>query len=200
MITADDLPRLKWSIAALVASLIAAAGALWHLDQELGRASYDRDDAERRYREARKTYLTARRDESRMRETIDRFRTLERAGMVGEEARLDWIEHLARARQAAGLRRLEYELRPRRKLAEAAAAPSHQLTASTMKITSRLAHAGRALAFLDELSTEPTALMRVQTCKLSRPTATEAEADQLALDCELDWVTVNPPEIDGVGQ
>lgn len=183
-----DLARLKGPVALLLASLLLVGATLWKLEQSLEAERREQNDAERAYREAHRRYVDARRDEAFSRETIERFRALQSLGVVGDEARLDWVERLKAARESAQLQRLDFELRPRRRLA-ASPGDSFALTASTMRIHSNLMHEGRLLDFLDQLAAEPSALMHVRSCEIDRLDRSVA-APGLEFDCEIDWITI----------
>ena len=189
MNTLADLPRLKWAIASLLLSLIAAGAALWYLGGQLDQAQQVQARAERAYQGSHAKYVGARRDEGLIRQTIDHFREIEQAGMVGDETRLDWVERLRSARSSARLPRLDFELRPRRRLPGQADGQQYLLTTSSMTIRGDLPHEGRLLNLLDELAAERSALMRVRSCAIERATASQPAA--LNVQCELDWITIS---------
>lgn len=188
MITMADLKRLRLAILALAASLSVVIAGWAHLERELADAHAARQQADRSYRDAHRNYVAARQDEGLMRDTIARFKALEARGVVGEEARLDWVEHVNAARQSARLQRLDFELRPRRRIG-AQGGGGFMLTASTMQVRSQPAHAGRLLDFLDALSPERTALTRVRSCEIGYPPPADVR-ELLEFDCEIDWITV----------
>ncbi|MCB1915584.1 MAG: hypothetical protein KDG52_07705 [Rhodocyclaceae bacterium] len=191
MIASDDLPRLKWAISAVVVAVALVAAAFWHLDRQRREALAELDRTQRAYRSAHARYVNAQRDENQVRHLIARFEAFRGRGLVGPEARLDWVERVRRARETSGLQRLEFELRPRRPLRTSDA--RYRLTASTMSLHGSLPHEGHLLAFLERIFEESTALTRVRRCTLDRLAATTQE-DKLDFACEIDWITVEPPQ------
>lgn len=190
MIAARDLPRLRGASASIAVAVVMAGTAVWQVNAHRAQARQELMSAQDRYRAARSRYLNAQRDENLVRVTIDRFHLLEKSGMVGEEARLDWIERLRAAREAAQLPQLSFELRPRRELGAASAGAKLTLTGSTMAVAGRLPHEGRLLDFISALSAEPTALMQVRRCSVVRPDGPPGKPDTLGFNCELEWITV----------
>ena len=191
MIASDDLPRLKWAISAVVVAVALVAAACWHLDRQRKEALGELDRAQRAYRNAHARYVNAQRDENQLRHVIARFDALRERGVVGPEARLDWVERVRRARESAGLERLEFEVRPRRPLRASDA--RYRLTASTMSVLGELPHEGHLLNFLDQVFTETSALPRVRRCRVSR-LPEGPDGSKLAFECEIDWVTVQSEE------
>ncbi|MCB1928253.1 MAG: hypothetical protein KDH17_09485 [Rhodocyclaceae bacterium] len=191
MIASDDLPRLKWAISAIVIAIALVAAAFWHLDRQRKEALGELDRAQRAYRNAHARYVNAQRDEDQLRHVIARFEALRGRGVVGPEARLEWVERVRRARESAGLERLDFEVRPRRPLRASDA--SYRLTASTMRILGDLPHEGHLLAFLDRIFDETSALPRLRRCALSR-LAEGGDGGSIGFDCEIDWITVQSEE------
>ncbi len=191
MISAADLPRLKWPIGAVVLALVSAAAALWHVDRQRLTALQALGGAQRAYRDAHARYIDAQRDEDLLWRVVDRFARLQASGVVGPEARLDWVERVRRAREQAGLPRLDFELRPRRPLNSGGGA--QVMTASTMSVHSEMVHEGRLLDFLQRLREEPTALTRVRRCVIERRDRIE-DKPMLGFECEIDWITVQSTE------
>lgn len=193
---ARDLARLRAPFIILVLCLLMALGAGWHAVGQARMATAEESEAKRSFNDAHNRYDTARRDEALMRLTIKRFRVLEAQHMVGDESRLGWIERLREAREAAGFRRLDYELRPRRTIdMPAPGTDRFKLTASRMVMNAEALHGQRLLDFLDNLARESSALVVVRSCDVQRHNDTETTSGefQLRARCELDWVTVAEP-------
>lgn len=192
MIAATDLRRLRWPLATVAIAVLAFGVLVWQLDRHRADATRIQQEAQTAYREAHRRYVEAQSNEAQLRATIRRFQDLRARGVVGDEARLRWIERVRSAREEAGLPQVDYELRPRRSLAVALATPGYELTASTMKIHSRLRHEGRLLDFLNHLAAEPSAHLSVRQCDLTPLAQPLAGPDTLDFECELDWITIAP--------
>ncbi|MCB1908380.1 MAG: hypothetical protein KDH15_13505 [Rhodocyclaceae bacterium] len=191
MIASDDLPRLKWAISAVVVAAATVAAAWWHLEDQRKQVRSELDLAQRAYRSAHARYVDAQRDEDQIRRVIAHFEDFRGRGVVGPEARLEWVERVRRAREFAALPQLEFEIRPRRPLRSSDA--RYRLTASTMSVLGELPHEGRLLDFLEQVCEETSALTRVRRCRLARMAA-EGNGGHLGFECEIDWITVQPDE------
>lgn len=190
MSAGQDFARLRAPLALLALVLAGAVGGFWQLDRLRDQARAELERAQRDYRAARAAYIGAQRDDARLREATERFAALEARGLIGPEARLEWVERLSAARAAAGIERLEYELRPRRLLSPAAEPPEVALSASAMSVRSRLPHEGRLITFVDALAGEPSAWLRTRRCALQRPDAAAQAPAGLEMHCEFEWITV----------
>jgi len=191
MISATDIPRLKWPIGAVVLALLLVGAILWYMDQQRQVALRGLGSAQRSYRDAHARYIDAQRDEDLLWRVVNRYAGLQARGVVGPEARLDWVERVREARAQAGLPQLDFELRPRRPLTAGGTVPV--MTASTMSVSSEMAHEGRLLEFLDLLRAEPTALTRVRRCRIDRRAQPDTAAT-LDFECEIDWITIQTAE------
>ena len=187
-----DLARLRAPLIILALCLLLATGAGWYATTQRRTAVSDERVASNSFDVAHNRHEAARHDEALMRLTIKRFRVLEGQHMIGDESRLDWIERLRAAREAAGFERLDYELQPRRAIPMPAEQGRYTLTASRMVINADALHGQRLITFLDRLALESSALVMLRGCDLRRRRDSEmADGDApLQVHCELDWVTV----------
>ncbi|MCB1957688.1 MAG: hypothetical protein KDG55_18565 [Rhodocyclaceae bacterium] len=192
MISASDLPQLKWPLLAVVLAIACAAALVWHVDADRSEHLQALGNAQRAYRDAHARYIGAQRDEDLVRVVLERFKLLEARGLVGEERRLEWIERIRNARARAGLAQLDFELRPRRSVLKAAEGPL-DLTASTMHVSTLVRHEGKLLTFLDTILGENSAAPRISRCSLRRQNR-QAEGNALEVECDLDWITVRTME------
>jgi hypothetical protein len=183
-----DLARLRWPLLTALALTLAGGYLVWLAEAHHQARRAELARTQETYRRGHDRLRQAEADEAEIRRTIGRFRALEARGAVGPEQRLEWIERLRLARERLGLPALDYELRPRRPLEPGGGAGGYRLTASPMRLTAALLHEEDLLRLLAELRAEPSAILRPLGCRLARG----PEAG-LAADCELEWVTVEPP-------
>ncbi|QDX81163.1 hypothetical protein B9N43_07870 [Denitratisoma sp. DHT3] len=135
----------------------------------------------------------------RWRQDLARFHLLSDRGVLGQEHRLEWTEQVSRIQQRRQPISLEYHLSPPRLLQETGAPPGVdgvQTSISAMKLRLRLLHEGELLAFLDDLMSIDSALVRIRRCRVERADPVDAEtaaAPSLQADCDVDWITLRGP-------
>lgn len=193
-----DFKRLQWAIAFLVLMALVGGGSLW-IAQRADK------DAERAAKQATAARLDiqgklarASQEEQELRDKIGRFQALKARGYIGAERRLDWIETIARIKDARRIFRLDYEFSPQRPvdaglLPEGPSAGGFEFMSSQMHIQLQLLHENELLAFLGDLRAAVQALVRVRSCTLERLGADNAERGnraQLGAECTLEWVTL----------
>lgn len=188
--TLADLSRLRWPFAAALVLAAAGAQVVWLAEAGHLARREELRRIEENYRRGHARLLQAERDEAQLRETIGRFRGLEASGVVGQEQRLEWIEHLRAIRERLHLPALDYELRPRRPLDDPGVrSAGYRLSASVMRLRAQLVHEEDLLRLLAELRSESSAIVRPLWCHLAR---SPSGAPGLAAECELEWITVEP--------
>ncbi|MDR1227550.1 MAG: hypothetical protein LBK55_00775 [Azoarcus sp.] len=192
----SDLPRLRASLLAmaLMAVLGAAAAVYSHGRIAEARSALAAAQAERN--EIGGKLRQVRSEENEIRQKAAVFDRLAARGVIGEEARLEWVELLNEIRDRRRLPEIHYEFAPRRALNEAQAQPqagSFGLYASAMKLQARLLHEEDLLRLLGDLRERAPALIQVKRCDLSRLLAADAGnplQGLLQVDCLIDWITL----------
>jgi len=129
---------------------------------------------------------------------VEPYMQLERAGIVGEEKRISWIDALRAANSEADLYGIEYELEPQQAYtfkSEVAAEslPVHQ---SVMKLRFELLHEGDLLHFFQALAAQKVGRFAVNECKLQRlavSLAVPVNQPTLKAECEVAWITIGGP-------
>jgi len=175
----------------LVGIVTVAYSARW-LAQEQRQVA----EAEARQRQVQAQLAEARREAAEIDARIDLFRQLQARGVVGAEARLEWVEAVEALRRSIGLPRLEYELLPQHPLvldgveaAPVASPTAYDFAASTMRLRMDLLHEGDLLQFLDQLPARVGAILRLRACAVERP---GERSEGLSATCTLDWITLQP--------
>jgi hypothetical protein len=125
---------------------------------------------------------------------IDGFRQLERAGFVGEEQRINWLDGLRLANQQSDLFGVDYQIgtqRPYAFASEFVPGPL-ALNQSVMRVRFRLLHEGDLERFFDSLARQGTGIFTVDQCMLRRIDNRGVIRYQpnINADCELSWITV----------
>ena len=129
---------------------------------------------------------------------LPQYRELQRHGFIGSENRISWIDALRIADQQAGGFGVQYQLSaqgPYKGLLSSDPIAT-QLRRSTMDIRFGVVHEGQFLAFLNALDAQGAGMYALRACSLE-PVHKEQprpRTQNLTAHCEIDWVTLIPPE------
>ena len=187
------LPLATFAAAVLIAViLIYYSGDMYAAQRQLVVAANAQvAEASQRYR-----------DSDLEQETITRYlpqyRELQQRGFIGSENRINWIDALRIADQQAGGFGVQYQLSaqgPYKGLLSGDPIAT-QLRRSTMDIRFGVVHEGQFLAFLNALESQGAGMYTLRACSLE-PVHREQprpRTQNLTAHCEMDWVTLNPPQ------
>jgi hypothetical protein len=154
---------------------------------------------------ATENQLQIRRDEIHSRDSLARTETMEirdfqakfiqlRArGFVGEEKRLDWIEHIKHIQAARNLLPLSYEISAQLPFqVDPSVLPADlELRGSKIKLHMDLLHEMDLFNFLEDLKSK--VIYTSQACTINRAQAVvreDATSPTLTADCTLNWLTI----------
>ncbi|KAA3651761.1 MAG: hypothetical protein DWQ11_13230 [Proteobacteria bacterium] len=187
MIRAQDLHVLRWPLLLAITLLALGATAVWLAHAQSTAAATQHERIRQQHNQANQRLLQARTDEHAVRQTIDRYDALVRQGLIGPEHRLEWVETLDAARRRHGIDTISYEIQPQRRI-EADTPSALPWMESRMRLSLQVRHSEVLLRLLDDLRRVSTAIVRTDSCRLTR------RADQAGLDgeCELRWLTLQP--------
>ncbi|MBZ0095872.1 MAG: hypothetical protein K8H75_10965 [Sulfuricella sp.] len=187
----DDFPLIRKAFIVLIASLLLSAalvgaGRTIRLKQQddMTQAQVQRNDANNKRRQAEN-------DRQEIQDYQSRFVTLRERGFVGEERRLDWIEHIQHIRESRKLLPITYEISAQRvfQLGPEVSIGDLELRGSKMQLQMNLLHEGDLLNFLDDLKDK--GFYTVQECKVKRAGAEPESAHlPLAAECVIYWLTL----------
>lgn len=187
----DDFPLIRKAFIVLIASLLLSAalvgaGRTIQLKQQddMTQAQVQRNDASNKRRQAEN-------DKQEIQDYQPRFVTLRERGFVGEERRLDWIEHIQHIRESRKLLPITYEISARQvfQVGPEVTLGNLELRGSKMKLQMGLLHEGDLLNFLDDLKDK--GFYTVQECKVKRAGAEPESAHlPLAAECVIYWLTL----------
>jgi hypothetical protein len=133
---------------------------------------------------------------------VEPYRQLERAGIVGEEQRLGWIDALRAANREADLYGVEYDVGPQQTYSfmhevNGGSLSVHQ---SVMKVRLGLLHEGDLFRFFEALAAQKAGSFSVNQCSLQRSRAdlgVPVNQPTLKVECELAWITIAGPNPEG---
>lgn len=196
-ISRDDLRHLRAPIA--LAILLSAIGAAC-----LGVSNYYLDEAKAVRDASRLTRVGAQErmarvaeEEREIRENLVHFERMQRNGMVGEQSRLDWIESVAKIKNARKLFEIRYNIEAQTSVdyPGVVATGAADFVVSRMRLNMLLLHEGDLLNFLSDLQAAGKAHVSVRRCSVSRiergagPGPTSLQP-RLRAECLVDLVSV----------
>jgi len=195
-VTADDIKRLKFSIAAAVVLVGLGAAALVYSVSALDAAAQARQSAGAARLEAQKRLASAAEEEKEIRENLLYYARMVDKGMVGGENRLDWIDTITAIKTQRKLFDISYAIDAQKQINY----PGVQQTgasgfvASQMKLDMMLLHTDDLLNFLGDLQKSSKSFVSLRRCSISRidrgaPTG-GAIAPRLRSECQIDLISL----------
>ena len=193
---AESIKPLQGALSLLVTVLLAAAAAIYfthmkvkHVEQDLGAQEKDLKEARTRLQKS-----------GEEREIILRYRggyeQLTKAGFVGEEKRINWLDALRVANQTADIFGVEYRISIQHPYQFAAQLAPGQLSLneSQMRLNLRLLHEEDLMRFFNSLAAQNAGLFSMDQCVLKRLVTTGNIRYQtnLTAECDISWITVVP--------
>ncbi|HTE14780.1 MAG TPA: hypothetical protein VK642_06860 [Burkholderiales bacterium] len=132
------------------------------------------------------------------------YQKLDTLGFVGSEQRINWLDALRNANQKGGMFGINYEISARKAYPYAAALGPGQLNVmqSVMKLRFQMLHEEDLLKFLEHLSEQNAGVFVVNRCDMRRTSTTQTTRFQpnMTAECELAWITAQPPALAEVRQ
>ena len=200
MITRQDIDALRVPLIALLVSLVVAASMVLVSAAFLDSARQLLSKRDNELRQARLKIQNAGEEKEMISRYLSGYQQLARAGFVGEEQRITWIDSLRAANEEARIFGVEYDLSAQRAYAYAAEFNVGQLLLleSVMHLKFGLLHEEDLPRFFDALSRRGGGFYTVDDCTIrrSRPLESETRVQveaNLAAECNLRWLTVRPP-------
>ena len=187
----DDFPLLRKALIVLVASLLLSAALVFAGKAILIKQQDNMNQAQAQRNDANSKLHQAENDKQEIHDYQPKFLTLRERGFVGEERRLDWIEHIKQIRENRKLLPITYEISAQQvfQVDPEVTLGDLELRGSKMKLQMELLHEGDLLNFLDDLKHK--GFYTVQECKVKRA-GTEPESAHLPLaaECVIYWLTL----------
>lgn len=193
----EDLQALRNPLLVLVIVLIAGAAAVYYSGQFRDSARRQLTTQEAQLRDARMRLQRSGDEREIIVRHLDRYRTLQRAGFIGEEQRINWLDGLRVANQQTDLFGVEYQIGTQSAYPFAAALNPGNITLnrSVMRLQFRLLHEMDLFRFLNALRQQAGGFFTVDQCVLRRLDSRSVIRYQpnLGADCELSWITAKVP-------
>ena len=121
------------------------------------------------------------------------YEALQKSGTVGPEQRVNWLDALRRASQAARTLGVDYQLSPQTPSPIKLETGAYKLQQSTMKLRIKLLHEGDLPHFFQALDAEQPGLYLLQSCNLTRGAGGAFSVryePKLMAECDLIWLSL----------
>jgi hypothetical protein len=201
MLTARHLNALKLPFAVLLIVGIAGAGAVSWTRAQIKQAERTLATQEAQLKEARSRFQRSGEERDLIVRFLPAFEELRKHGLIGPEERINWLEALRTANQQAQMFGAEYQISTQQSYpyAQELNATRLGMAQSLMKLNLRLVHEGELMRFFELLEQQNVGAFDINQCVLQRVNnGTELGAAQpnVRAECELAWITMNPPQMD----
>ena len=191
--TQADLQALKNPLLALLAVLLAAATAIYYSDQLMVSARRQLAQQQGQLKEARTRLQKSGDEKDIIVRYLDSFQQLQRAGFVGDEQRINWLDGLRLTNQQSDLFGVDYQIGSQKPYAYAAEFNPGQLelNQSVMRLRFRLLHEEDIMRFFNILARQGAGIFTVDQCSMRRIDTGGVIRFQpnVTAECELSWIT-----------
>ena len=198
--TRDDLEVLRIPLIVLAITTVIAGAVVYSSSTILQSARHLLTQRESELRQARLRIQNAGEEKEMIGRYLAAFQQLSRAGLVGEEQRINWLDNIRVANEAAGVFGVEYEIGAQRPYVYASEFNAGQLLLqeSLMQLKFRLLHEEDLPRFLTTLARRGGGFFTVDQCIVRRLKPMESERTlqyqpNLTAECDLRWITIKPP-------
>ena len=199
MIDREDLHALRIPLFALGATLLAALIMIWYSGNVLDSSERTRGQRESQLKDARSRILNAGEEKQMIGQYLGSYQALAKAGFVGEEQRINWLDSLRIANQEAQIFGVEYDIGAQKPYTYANEFDTGKLLLqeSVMHLKFRLLHEEDLLHFFQALAHQGGGFFTQDQCQIRRPNPKDDKGVQfqtnLTAECDVRWITINPP-------
>ena len=195
----EDLEALRVPLTVLGVTLLGAILVMWFSGGILDGAERTKAQRELQLREARARIQNAGEEKEMIGRYLRNYQQLARAGFVGDEQRINWLDSLRMANEEARIFGVEYDIGAQKPYIHSAEFNPGQLVLqeSIMNLRFRLVHEEDLPRFFSALGRYGGGFFTVEQCHMRRIRSGEAERSvavqaNLAAECDLRWLTVKP--------
>ena len=199
MINRQDLEALRVPLITLAVTLIAAFALVYLSGSMLESARQLLTQRENELKQARLRIQNAGEEKEMIGRYLATYQQLARAGFVGDEQRINWLDSLRIANEEARIFGVEYSISAQRPYVYASEFSVGQLMLqeSVMHLKFRLLHEEDLPRFFDALGRRGGGFYTVDQCLMRRIKPGEADKaiqaePNLAAECDVRWLTVKP--------
>jgi hypothetical protein len=191
---AEDFKALRIPLIVLICTAVVAAGAIFYTNFLREQSEQKLLRQQQQLREARTRLQRSGDEKAIIVRYLGGYQQLQRAGFVGDEQRINWLDGLRIANQQSELFGVDYQISVQRSYSNAAELNPGPLLLmeSVMKLRFRLLHEDDLLRFFNALARQNVGVFQIDQCNLVRIDTGGVIRYQpnLLADCELSWITV----------
>jgi hypothetical protein len=198
----EDLEALRVPLTVLGVTLIGAILIMWLSGGILDSAERTKAQRELQLREARARIQNAGEEKEMIGRYLGSYQQLARAGFVGDEQRINWLDSLRMANEEARIFGVEYDIGAQKPYIYSAEFNPGQLVLqeSIMHLKFRLLHEEDLPRFFSALGRYSGGFFTIEQCHMRRIRSAEADKSptvqaNLAAECDLRWLTVKPASV-----
>ena len=195
----EDIEALRIPLIVLGVTLVAALILVFVSGSILDGAEQTLAQREAQLREARLRIQNAGEEKEMIGRYLGGYQQLARAGFVGDEQRINWLDSLRMANEEARIFGVEYDIGTQKPYTYAGEFNVGQLLLqeSLMQLKFRLLHEEDLPRFFGALSRYGGGYFTVDQCLMRRMRAPDTTGQpqvqpNLAAECEVRWLTVRP--------
>jgi hypothetical protein len=192
-----DFSILRWSVLAILSSMLASAAILYVSNTYIGNSQKDLLSARNARNDARTRLTAAQEDRDNMSIYSSEYGTLVKRKVIGEEQRLDWLEGMEKLRQMNLVWDFRYRIAPQKIYAPKSpiAGGNFDILYSEMGLQFDLLHESQLADFFAALPKHIQGWYQLEGCTLKRNETTEQNAAmssgaQLSAECAGGWITL----------
>jgi hypothetical protein len=183
--------RLAWALLAIsiVVMVILVLVSMWFLDHERSDSVF----AGRKLREAQLRVEGAKRERDDLQASSVVFANLLERGLLQEENRLDFVEHLEELRARFRLKSLDYDIAPQRplQLGGSRVFNSVNVLSSRVKLRMLALHEGDLLGFVNAVDRPAKGFRHIERCEMKRlENVVGGPGPRVEGECLLDWISM----------
>lgn len=197
-IVRKDLKPIQRPLAALVASVIFSTLLIGYAEGKFSVVADRVHMARISANEAKRRYQDSDIEKAMISQYLPEYKALQTRGFIGPENRLKWIDALRTVDRGLGNFGVQYQLSPqgtyKGPLSDEPVAA--RLRESSMEIRFGVVHEGHFLAFVAALEAQQPGIYSLRSCSLepAHRDKPQPRARNLNANCQIDWVTMQPPE------
>lgn len=187
-----DLAELKWSLGALVTSIVLSAFLVSASNHYLEQARKDLQAAQKQLTDAREKLAAAQSDQENMSTYALEYNALLNRKVIGSEQRLDWLEGLEKLRQQGIVPSFKYTIAPQQGYAPTPSVSpgSFTLYRSPMTLQIEMKHEEQLLSLLNAIRTRLNGWFMLDGCTISRTGSDIGAVGLLKTECSGGWFTM----------
>ena len=195
----EHIRALQTEIVYLVLAILASVLILGGSNIYLQSAEEEKQGATQSLNEARAKYNLAKDRKKLLEEFEQRYMKLEANGVVGEEDRLNWADHIENVTEKQGIPYVKYRIDKQEKIVDSALTskyPGITVFRTKMVLEMQLLHEGDMYSLINALGDKARGVFDVSECSFSRinvnqPSILDQPTDKnFNAVCTLNWYTM----------